>query len=126
MNEMEFQGVILARLGDLGEELPASLEQHGERPIWFTQQAHAAAIGLFERIPEGDMAKPDVTAILGALRALARQRSDALQAVLGNTESIQFGFHVDANFDDVLTSFEDDGFDVVGTLEDGDVLEIEP
>ncbi len=117
--------VVLARLCDLGQELPESLEPHGERPIWFTQRAHAAAIGLFERIPEGVMAKADTAAILASLRALAQERSDALQAVLGTTESIELGFHVDADFDDVVTSFEDDGFVVAGTLDNGDVVEID-
>jgi hypothetical protein len=54
---------------------------------------------------------------MDVLRSFADSESDALQMVLGATDTIEFGFHEGASFDDVAEAFADDGFDVAFALE---------
>ncbi len=115
-------GVVLATVADLPGRLPAALiEAHGSRPIWFFAAADERDVGVFERLPEGAFDKGATAAILAALRALSLEESDRLQAFLGQTERIVYGFHADASLDDVAESFEDDGFDVLEAIVDGHV-----
>jgi hypothetical protein len=81
----------------------------------------AELVTLFERIPEDPMSKGRVEAILGGLRSFAKDRNEELQAALGVTDALEYGFHVDAPFDRVVESFELDGFDIAGTIVAGDV-----
>lgn len=114
--------VLLGRVSDLQKWMPKSLARTWhDRPVWFLLQDDEELVGLFERIPEDPVSKGVSEAILSGLRTFATERNEALQAVLGITDGIGFGFHVDASLKQVTTSFEDDGFDVVGSLEDGEV-----
>ena len=61
---------------------------------------------------------------MDSLRSFAAAESDALQAVLGSTDSIEFGFHERASVDDVALAFEEDGFDVAFVLCEGKIVEM--
>ncbi|HVY49050.1 MAG TPA: hypothetical protein VHB21_24335, partial [Minicystis sp.] len=116
--------VILARVADVAAFMPAGVAaKFGDRPIWFLLEEDAELVGLFDRIPEDPMSKGNVAAILGGLRAFAAAHADELQRVLGVTDAIGYGFHVDAPLARVRASFEDDGFDVAGAIEAGKVVE---
>lgn len=114
--------VIVARLRDLGEKGPRELyKQYGDRPIWFMMEDDEELMGLFERMPEGPLPSKTSQVILGAVRQFAASESDALQEIFGITDSIGLGFHASASLDEVIESFEDDGFDVVEAIENGEV-----
>jgi hypothetical protein len=111
---------IIARLSDIAKHAdPAMVKAYGDRPIWFILGMDAELVTLFERIPEDPMPKGRVEAILRAVRSFAAEHNEELQAVLGVTDSIEFGFHIDAPVAKVRASFEEDGFFVVGTIEEG-------
>ncbi len=120
-------GVVLSTVAEIANWMPAGIaKRFGDRPVWFILADDAELVGIFERIPEDPMGKGHVDAILGGLRAFAADRSEALQAVLGPTDGIGVGFHVDAKPAQVRESFEDDGFDVVATVKAGDLEEEAP
>jgi hypothetical protein len=122
----EAPGVVLARVSDVAAWMPREIAKGwGARPVWFLIQDDAELVGLFERIPEDPVSKGVVEAILGGLRAFAAERSDDLQRVLGVTDAIGFGFHVDASFKQVESSFEDDGFVIAGAIREGVVVALE-
>jgi hypothetical protein len=123
-SEDEAPRVIIATLSALGDAVPADVSgRYGDRPVWFHLAMDTDKVEIFDRLPEDPMPKSKSDAILAVIRAYASSHNEDLQAVLGPTDSIQIGFHVDAKLDDVLDSFEDDGFDVVGTIEAGEVVE---
>jgi len=117
--------VVLGRLRDLDTRSDPTLttlcKKYGERPIWFLIEEDADLVELFVRHPERPLTARTTQDILGALRTFATNHSDALQEVLGPTDAIGFGFHESASLDDVLTSFEDDGFDVALALRNGKI-----
>jgi hypothetical protein len=117
--------VILARLGDLGALVPEPMRKpYGERPVWFVLGMDHDLIEIFERLPEDPMQKGHVMAVLGALRAFAEQNNDPLQAILGVTDSIEYGFHTDAPYAKVLASFEEDGFEVLEhVIKEGEITD---
>lgn len=118
----EAAGVVIATVDDLTGRLPEALiAKHGKRPIWFLAADDEPEVGVFERLPEGAFDKGATTAILAALRAISTEESERLQLYLGTTERIVYGFHADASVDDVIESFEDDGFEVIEAIEDGHV-----
>jgi hypothetical protein len=122
-DEDEAPRVLLGRVEQLQKWMPKTLARTWyDRPVWFLRRDDEELMGLFERIPEDPVSKGVSEAILGGLRTFASERNDALQAVLGVTDGLAYGFHVDASLKQVTTSFEDDGFDVVGELEDGEVV----
>jgi hypothetical protein len=113
---------VLATVSDLIGRLPdALLAAHGGRPIWFLAAADEPAVGVFERLPEGPFDKVATAAILATLRAMSLEESDRLQLYLGPTERIVYGFHAEASVEDVIASFEDDGFDVIEAIVEGHV-----
>lgn len=118
----EMPYVVVARLRDLGDKAPRELyKQYGDRPIWFLMEDDDELVGLFDRIPEGPLPSKTTQAILGAIRQFAASESDALQEILGVTDSIGLGFHASASLDEVIESFEDDGFEVVEAIEGGEI-----
>ncbi len=103
--------------------IPATIaKSYGDRPVWFVLEDDSELIGLFDKIPEDPMPKKLSDTILGGIRAFAAERSDALQELLGITDSIAYGFHVDATMKQVRASFEEDGFEITGTIRDGEVV----
>jgi hypothetical protein len=115
--------VILGRVGDLARWMPEGYgKKFGDRPVWFLIQDDAELVGLFERIPEDPMPKGQSQAILGGLRAFAAERAEALQRVLGPTDALGYGFHVDATLARVRASFEQDGFELAGEIKGGEVV----
>jgi hypothetical protein len=78
---------------------------------------------LFDKHREGKVPPELTRSIMDVLRSFAASESDALQSVLGATDSIEFGFHERASVDDVAEVFEDDGFDVAFVLQDGKVVD---
>lgn len=117
--------VVLARLGDLGRFVPdPMMKAYRQRPVWFLLGMDQELVELFERIPEDPMQKGHVTAILAALRAFAEHHNQPLQALLGVTDEIAYGFHTDATHDRVRASFEEDGFEVLEqVIADGEIAE---
>lgn len=114
--------VVLATVRDLLGRLPVALiDAHGSRPIWFLAAADEPDVGVFERLPEGAFDAAASASILAALRAISLEESERLQVHLGPTERIVYGFHADASVDDVVESFDDDGFDVLEAIVDGHV-----
>ena len=115
--------VVVALLADLGAYVPDRLRVHGERPVWFLPEDDADDVDLFELHPEAPMPRATSDAILAALRAFVADKSDALQAIVGSTDSIELGFHTSASFEDVAASFDADGFElVIGAITAGQVL----
>lgn len=122
----EVPAVVLARLRDLGEIVPAELRKvYGNRPVWYLLSMDAELVTVFEQLPEDPMPKGKVTAIMAALRAFAEAHNEELQQVLGVTDSLEVGFHVDAQLDRVREAFEEDGFMIVGEIDNGVVRELE-
>lgn len=116
--------VVLGRLADLrGFGDPALLRQHGERAIWFMIRDDAEFMTLFDQHPERPVPPALSRSIMDVLRSFAAEQSEALQSVLGSTDSIEFGFHERASVDDVAQAFEEDGFDVAFVLQDGKVVD---
>lgn len=123
-DEEETPCVVLGRLSDLkGFGDPGLLRRHGERPVWFMIQDDADFMTLFDTHPEKPVPPALSRSIMDVLRAFAASESDALQAVLGSTDKIEFGFHEGASIDEVTEAFEEDGFDVAFVLQDGRVVE---
>jgi hypothetical protein len=124
-DEEETPLVVLAKLGDLGRFVPEPmLKAYKTRPVWFLLGMDQELVELFERVPEDPMQKGHVTAILGALRAFAQHHVDPLQAILGVTDEIAYGFHTDATYARVLGSFEEDGFEVLeDVISDGEIAD---
>jgi hypothetical protein len=125
-DEEDEQGpcVVLGRLADLrGFGDPALLRQHGERPVWFMIRDDAEFMTLFDQLPERPVPPALSRSIMEVLRSFAAAESDALQSILGSTDSIEFGFHERASVDDVATAFEEDGFDVAFVLYEGKVVD---
>ena len=115
--------VVLGRFGDLRGFADATLvKKHAEKPIWFLVEDEADLMELFVRHPEKPVPRGAAEALLGVLRSFAAAESDALQALLGPTDQIGFGYHENASFDDVVASFEDDGFEVAFALYEGKVV----
>ena len=114
--------VVLAKLGDIARWLPEPMaKNYADRPVWFLLGMDAELVSLFERIPEDPMPKGRVAAILEGLRAFAADQNEGLQEMLGITDEIVFGFHVDAPMARVRASFEDDGFEIVATISLGEI-----
>lgn len=114
--------VVVATVSELLGRLPVALiDAHGTRPIWFLAADDEPEVGVFERLPEGAFDRAASATILAALRAISLEESDRLQVHLGPTERIVYGFHADASLDDVVESFEDDGFDVLEAIVGGHV-----
>jgi hypothetical protein len=115
-------GVVMGRLRDLGGVVdPALVKQYGDLPVWFLIEDDAELVELFDRIPERPLPQKPTQGILGALRQFAASEADALQELLGPTDTIGLGFHASAKLDEVIESFEDDGFEVLLGLEGGKV-----
>ncbi|MDC0741448.1 hypothetical protein [Polyangium mundeleinium] len=115
--------VVLGRFGDLRGFADAALvKKYAERPIWFLIEDDADLMELFVRHPEKPVPRGAAEALLGVLRSFAAAESEALQGVLGPTDQIGFGYHENASFDDVVTSFEEDGFEVAFALYEGKVV----
>ena len=113
---------IVGTVKDLGKWMPPGIaETFGTRPVWFILEMDADLVTVFEQIPEDPMPKGKVEAILTGLRTFAKERNTELQTVLGPTDGISFGFHVDAPLDRVIEALEEDGFDVIEALEEGEV-----
>lgn len=122
-DEEEPPRVVLGRVREIASWLSPQLARaHAERPLWFVLEMDEDFVGLLERHPEGPLAARESGAILSGLREFASEKSDHLQGWLGPTDSIVFGFHASATFDEVRRSFEEDGFLVVGTLREGRVV----
>jgi hypothetical protein len=119
--------VLIARVADVARWMPEGVgKKFADRPIWFLVREDEELVGLFDRIPEDPMPKGQVAAILGGLRAFAEEHADDLQRLLGVTDSIGYGFHVDAPLGRVRASFEDDGFELVGSIAGDRVVVDEP
>ena len=123
-DEEDVPCVVLGRLSDLkGFGDPAVLRKHGDRPVWFMIQNDAEFMTLFDKHRERRVPAELTRSIMDVLRSFADSESDALQMVLGATDSLEFGFHEGASLDDVAAAFEDDGFDVAFVLQDGKVVD---
>ena len=123
-DEEETPCVVLGRLSDLrGYGDPGLLRKHGDRPVWFMIQDDADFMTLFDRHRERPVPPALSRSIMDVLRSFAASESDALQTVLGSTDTIEFGFHEGASVDEVTEVFEEDGFDVAFVLRDGKVVD---
>ncbi|MBL9025444.1 MAG: hypothetical protein JNL21_24830 [Myxococcales bacterium] len=113
---------IIGTVRDLAKWMPPGIaETFGARPVWFILEMDAELVTVFEQIPEDPMPKGKVEAILTGLRTFANERNTELQTVLGPTDGLSFGFHVDASLDRVIEAFEEDGFEVIEALAEGEV-----
>lgn len=112
--------VVIGTLEDFGTQAPEAVARLGDRPMWFIADANAEMVGVFERYPEKP-ANAGVTAVLNFLRTFSTTQGTDLQALLGPTDSIRYGFHTTASLGEVVESFEDDGFDVLLGITDGAV-----
>lgn len=122
-DEDEPPRVILGRVREVRSWLsPQLAHRHADRPLWFVLEMDEDFVGVFERIAEGPMPTRESSSILSGIREMASEKSDHLQQWLGPTDSIVFGFHASATFEEVQRAFEEDGFLVVGTIREGRVV----
>ncbi len=113
---------IIGTVKDLAKWMPPGIaDAYGARPVWFILEMDAELVTVFEQIPEDPMPKGKVEAILQGLRTFATERNTELQTVLGPTDGISYGFHVDAQRDRVVEAFEEDGFDVLEVIAEGEI-----
>lgn len=114
--------VIIGAASELAAWLPAEVVAgFGDRPVWFMLADYAHLVGVFLRHPEGKMPRAASDAILGALRRFSKESGDDLQRLVGVTDCLQYGFHTTASLAQVRASFEDDGFELVGSISAGRV-----
>jgi hypothetical protein len=113
---------IITTVRELAKWMPPGVvEIYGSRPAWFVLEMDAELVTIFEQVPEDPMPKGKVEAILTGLRAFATERNTELQTILGPTDGISFGFHVDAALDRVVEAFEEDGFEVLEAIQEGEI-----
>ena len=110
--------VVLGSVGDLGPERCA----HLDRPIWVLLDQHESMVGLFERYPEAVMPSQVVSSLLTSIRQFAVENAADLQMLLGPGDKLRTGFHTSASLEEVVESFEDDGFDVLLGIAHGRVV----
>jgi len=110
--ETEGPRVVVARLSDLGP-VPPPLAAHASRPIWFVVEDEADEANLFLRHPEKPVPRAASASVFERIRAFAERETEVLQALLGVTTSIEIGWHTSASYEDVVGSFEEDGFEVI-------------
>lgn len=121
--EEDVPAAVVATVADLGAWVSEDVrDKYGARPVWFILEMDAGLVGVFERHPEGAMPKGATEAILTGLRAFSLDESEGLQVLLGVTDRLNYGFHVDATLQQVSRSFEADGFEVIAAIEDGHVV----
>ncbi len=115
--------VIVAMLSQLRPWIPASaIEGQPDRVAWFLPGQDAELVGLFERYPEPSVPVLVSRPILQGLREFCLDQSQSLQRYVGVTERIEYGFHVGASLEQIVESFEDDGFEVIDAIRDGRVV----
>ena len=115
--------VLIGRVADLGAYAPRPMSEHeASLVLWFLLTGDANLVGVFSRYPEGSLPSGRSEAILAAMRKFSIDRSAELQQLLGVSDGVQYGFHIDASLDQVAESFEDDGFEIVGVLRDGEFM----
>jgi hypothetical protein len=101
--------VVLGTIADLGK----GIATYPDRPIWVLLEADESMVGVFERYPEAPMPPADAASLLAAIRQFASDNALNLQTLLGPTDQLRVGFHTSASMEEVVESFEDDGFDVL-------------
>jgi hypothetical protein len=115
--------VIISTAAELGAALPEQVAAAcGDRPVWFLLADYAHLVGVFLRHREAKMPKPASDAILGELRRFSQESSDDLQRLIGVTDALQYGFHTSASLSQVRESFDEDGFEIVGSIVAGRVI----
>ena len=115
--------VVMGIVADLGrKDLGIEVRDHEGWPIWVLLEKHASMMGVFERYPEDPGSDEWVPIVFDELRRFVRDHGEDLQKLLGATDALRIGFHTNAPLEDVVESFEDDGFDVLFGIEDGMVV----
>lgn len=120
-DEVDLPRVVIGTVADFGAGVPAVVARFPDRPVWFILDSHDRDVGVFERYPEEPLPEAVTTSILGFLRTFSSDHHEDLQSLLGPTDTLRFGFHTSASIEDVVESFEDDGFDVLLGLREGKV-----
>lgn len=92
------------------------------RPVWFLCDENESLVGLIDRYPEGPMPPQLIDRLMTGLREFVTANADDLQILLGPTNRLRYGFHTSAQLDEVVESFEDDGFDVLFGIQDAKVV----
>jgi hypothetical protein len=109
--------VVLARLSDLVKgKLEPKLAPYGSLAVWLLLEDDADLADVFLTLPEKPLPRAVEASIFAIIRAFAADKTDALQAVLGVTDSIEIGFHTSATVPDVAAAFDADGFEVLEDL----------
>ena len=104
----------LVLLGTIGELQEADVsDAFAKRPVWFFNNDHASMVGVFDRYPEPVLQGKAGDTLMSILRGYVCKHSACLQTVLGSCCMICVGYHACASLEDVVESFEDDGFDVL-------------
>ena len=91
---MRVQQILLARLGELLRPFGLTFPRYETLMVLVFSRTGSLAVG---------------------------KMGERLQVHLGPTERIVYGFHADASVDDVVESFDDDGFEVLEAIVDGHV-----
>ncbi|HQB44454.1 MAG TPA: hypothetical protein PLV85_12660 [Polyangiaceae bacterium] len=120
-DEESLPRVVVGTLADLDVETA-----HPDRPIWILLEEHHDEVGVFERYPEAPMPSATIASLLSAIRQFTEKHASGLQTLLGPTDRLRMGFHTSATLEEVVESFEDDGFDVLLGIHNGQVVLPEP
>ena len=117
--------VVLARLSDLVKgKLDAKLQPYAGLAVWLLLEDDADLADVFLTLPERPLPRAVEASIFAIIRAFAADKTDALQGVLGVTDSIEIGFHTSATVPDVAAAFDADGFEVLEDLiRDGELAD---
>ncbi len=121
-DDEEVARVIVATVADLGAWIPEAIgTEHATRPVWFHLPDSVNLVCVFVRHPERPLPRRPTDASLAGLRAFCVDQNQSLQRVLGITDEMQYGFHANVSFEQVVKSFEADGFEVVRAIHAGKV-----
>lgn len=92
---------------------PAALARFGDRPAWYHRKEATARSTLFTRFPEPPIEGPEVDEVIGVLTNGIQEMGPSIMTLVGRTPTMRFGFHTAATYEQALTSFTEDGFELV-------------
>jgi len=96
----------------------AALARFGTRPGWFYRKECQDQTTLFDRVPEPPIEGPEVDEVIAVLSGGFKANGNALMSLVGRTPTMCYGFHTAATYEQAMSSFAEDGFELVMTPAD--------
>jgi len=115
--------LIFCNVASLGTLLTEKARaKYGERPLWFgrgsDQEGHP--VSLFDRVaePRSNKVVEEILSVLGTLPRNA-DIAESLHALVGDDDSLFYGFHVGATLEQAREAFLADGYELIERREPG-------